>query len=104
MRADRPGSEALVVGDVEYDPARHEARRGDRVVHLTSLESSILGVLMQQPECFISSKALGRAVWGDDLNRAGSIRVHIHQLRRKLEAEGAVIDNRKGLGYRVVTP
>lgn len=94
-------SERLIVGDVEFYPGRHEARRRGRVVPLTPLESALLGVLMSRPNHLISTRALSYAIWGDDANKTGSIRVHVCNLRRKIESEGAFIEGRYGSGYMV---
>lgn len=97
----RSSDQPIVVGDVELYPGRQEARRRGRVVLLTPVESSLLKLMMRRPNHLISIKLLARAVWGSDVDRSGSIRVHIFNLRKKLEPEGAFIEGRRSSGYMV---
>lgn len=71
-----------------------------REVKLTTHESSLLSLLMNNGENFTSRDEISRAVWGDASDSL--INVYIHYLREKLEVGGekVIISSRK-YGYRI---
>jgi two-component system, OmpR family, KDP operon response regulator KdpE len=110
-RAAGPASDEvgrIVVGSLEFDAARHEARvRGERV-ELTPREFEILRVLLINAGRLVTKGRLLRAVWGEAYQGEDSyVYVHVSQLRRKLAAadpDGALRDlivTEPGVGYRV---
>ncbi|MGE5518209.1 MAG: response regulator [Bacteroidota bacterium] len=102
-RAPKPEAEAppvLGLGPFCWDPARQELRRGDDVVHLTTAERELLGVLGEMP---------GQAVSRDDLaTRTGNaantraVDVQVTRLRKKLEDDPRMpryLQTVRGMGY-----
>ncbi|HEY3164736.1 MAG TPA: response regulator transcription factor [Candidatus Limnocylindrales bacterium] len=104
--ADQAGR--LVVGPLEFDAARHEARVDGGKVELTPREFEILRVLLANAGRLVTKGRLLRAVWGEAYQGEDSyVYVHVSQLRRKLAAadrDGRLRDlivTEPGVGYRV---
>ena len=104
--ADQDGR--LVVGPLEFDAARHEARVDGIKVELTPREFEILRVLLANAGRLVTKGRLLRAVWGEAYQGEDSyLYVHVSQLRRKLASAdpgGALRDlvvTEPGVGYRV---
>jgi two-component system, OmpR family, KDP operon response regulator KdpE len=104
--ADQAGR--IVVGPLEFDVARHEARVEGERVDLTPREFEILRILLANPGRLITKGRLLRAVWGEAYQGEDSyVYVHVSQLRRKLAAAdpgGSLRDlivTEPGVGYRV---
>lgn len=98
----------LVVGDLVLDPGRRTVLQGERSVVLTSIEFSVLELLLAQAGRVISrddicSQALGRQLNSFDR----SIDVHVSSLRRKLGPAGdgsERIKSVRGIGYIYLRP
>ena len=98
----------LMVGDLVLDPGRRTVLQGERPVVLTSIEFSVLELLLAQAGRVISrddicSQALGRQLNSFDR----SIDVHVSSLRRKLGPAGDSserIKSVRGIGYIYLRP
>jgi two-component system, OmpR family, KDP operon response regulator KdpE len=104
--ADQSGR--LIIGPLEFDAGRHEARVDGVKVELTPREFEILRVLMANAGRLVTKGRLLRAVWGEAYQGEDSyVYVHVSQLRRKLataDKEGQLRDlivTEPGVGYRV---
>jgi len=101
-QATRPRA-ALVVGDVELQPASHVVRRGGDAVALTSVEFDLLDVLLSEAGRAVSRESLVRKVLGRDFSPFDrSIDTHVYHLRRKLgpfPGGGERIVGIRGVGY-----
>jgi two-component system KDP operon response regulator KdpE len=104
--ADQAGR--IVVGPLQFDAARHEARIDGERVELTPREFEILRVLLGNAGRLVTKGRLLRAVWGEAYQGESSyVYVHVSQLRRKLAAadpSGTLRDlivTEPGVGYRV---
>ena len=87
-------------GDVEIDPARHEARVGDEPVVLSAREWAVLSSLISRPGQLLSRAQLEEKLYGwSEGVSSNAVEVHIHNLRRKLGAD--FIRNVRGVGYMV---
>jgi DNA-binding response OmpR family regulator len=101
----RPGSRSepvLSFEDVELDPARGSARRGDRNLALSAREFSLLRVLMSNANRIMGRARLYEAVWGTDYDGSSNVlEVYINYLRNKLEDSGErrIIHTVRGRGY-----
>lgn len=88
MGAERLEEHPLSFGDVTVDPARHEVRRGGRIVSVTPTEFRILVALARN-----AGHALTRAQLLDKVQAQPyegpqrSIDAHIKNLRRKIETD-----------------
>jgi two-component system response regulator CpxR len=101
---DRP--ECVQVGDVELSPQTRVVRRGGEVVELTSVEFSLLEVLLRSAGAVVSREELSGSALGRKLSAYDrSVDVHMSSLRRKLGhrvGEMERIKNIRGVGYMYV--
>ena len=100
----RSGS-VLVVGSLVLDTARHEARRGDRLVDLTAKEFALLRYFMFRPGEVISQEELLDHVWDEHADPfTNTVRVTVGTLRRKLsiDDEPGLLETVVGRGYRLL--
>jgi two-component system, OmpR family, KDP operon response regulator KdpE len=94
---------AIHAGGLMIDLAAHEVRRDGQTLHLTKTEFELLRVLAQNRGRLMTHRALLTEVWGhgyaDDTQ---VLRVHIANLRRKVEDPGGdpLIRTETGVGYR----
>jgi two-component system, OmpR family, KDP operon response regulator KdpE len=98
----------IVIGPLEFDGTRHEARVDGERVELTPREFEILRVLLSNAGRLVTKGRLLRAVWGEAYQGEDSyVYVHVSQLRRKLAAADPtgtlrdLIVTEPGVGYRV---
>lgn len=76
-------------------------------IHLTPIEYNLFVLLLQHKNKVLTYSYIGREVWGTQFTGSTEkIRVHIAQLRQKVERDAAVpklIINAPGVGYRLVS-
>jgi two-component system KDP operon response regulator KdpE len=105
-RTFRDGGDAtFTVGELRVDLARRQIAVGGREVHLTPIEYGLLATLVRHAGKVLTHRQLLREVWGPHAEDAHTLRVHMAQLRRKLEAEPAnprYVLTEPGVGYRLV--
>ena len=89
---------------LELDLAAHRVSVGGDEVHLTPTEYELLRVLMQGRGRLLTHRSLLAEVWGPGYEDDTQVlRVHVANLRRKIEAEPAVpryVLTDPGVGYR----
>jgi DNA-binding response OmpR family regulator len=96
--------EVIRVGALVVDAARHEARLGEAVLALTTLEFKLLHVLARHAGRVLSREQLLEQVWGYDYH--GDLRVVdavVKRLRTKLRGAGPEVDilvTVRGVGYK----
>ncbi len=98
--AEQPSvSRPIVAGPVTIDPARREARRDGRLVHLTPTEFDLVHRLAQRPGIVFSREQLLEEVWGyaDGTTGERTVDSHVAAVRRKLGAD--VLRTVQGIGY-----
>jgi len=92
-------------GNLSLSLARREISIGEQRIDLAPREVSLLAHLMGQCGRAVSRDALIDAMYGFD-QEVGSnpIEVHVHRIRKRLLDAGASvrIENRRGIGYRLV--
>jgi DNA-binding response OmpR family regulator len=91
-------------GELVLDPNAHRVSFRDSHVVLTAKEFGILEYLMRNVGCVVSQEELLEHVWSEDANLfTQSIKVHINNLRKKLDAAGGegLISTIKGKGYLI---
>jgi DNA-binding response OmpR family regulator len=102
----RPLVPAIVLGEMRIDITRREVRAGNSVVHLTSLEQSLLYVLASRPGRTFTREEIIDAVWGADfLAESNVVDRHIRSLRIKLQNDyrkPRFIATVPGTGYRFI--
>jgi two-component system KDP operon response regulator KdpE len=95
----------VVRGDIEIDLNRRVVRGTGSEVHLTPIEYGLLRCLAQNAGRVVTHGRLLRAVLGGTENDVtGSLRVHISNLRKKLEVVGSeprLVVTEPGVGYRL---
>ena len=96
---------AVETGAVETDATGSGATpKGERDVHLTPTEWSIVEYLVRHPDRLVTQRQIVDAVWGPAYaTDANLIRVHLTHIRAKLEPEPAhprYFVTEPGMGYR----
>lgn len=103
--AEKPGSR-VCFGDVTVDLASHEVRRNDAAIHLTPIEFRLLSALIAAQGRVLTHRQLLLKVWGPEyLDRQHYLRVHMANLRQKVEANPAqpiYLVTELQVGYRLV--
>ena len=93
----------IVDDDLVVDLTRREVRLKDEPVLLTPLEFRLLSCLLRYEGEVIPQERLLSLVWGPECeNPSGTVKQHIHHLRRKLETDPSQprrIVTRRGEGY-----
>lgn len=104
LRRQEHESDLIRIADLTIDPAAHEVKRGDQVVHLTPLEFDLLAVLARKPYQVFSREELLEQVWGYRHSAdTRLVNVHIQRLRSKVEKDPEhpeVVLTVRGVGYR----
>jgi DNA-binding response OmpR family regulator len=108
-RRSRPMEERtqLRVGDLALDLVRHEARRADRIIELTTKEFALLEYLMRHPGQVLTRTQIIDHVWRYDLEGLSNVvDLYIHYLRDKLDHGFAhpMIKTVRGVGYKLEAP
>ena len=107
-RAAPATGEAVQIGEVRLDPARHEATLAGEAIDLSRKEYELLRTLMGEAGRVITREALIERVW--DMNWFGSTKtldVHVSGLRRKLGDDAhdpRYIHTVRGVGFRFASP
>jgi len=103
--AAEPPVDRLSVGPLELDAARHEVRRDGEPLGLTAKEFDLLWFLASNPNHVFSRDQLMHRVWGYSAALdTGTVTVHVHRLREKLEADPQhpeLLETVWGVGYRL---
>jgi len=104
-RGGRERPSMLNVGDLSLDPAARLARRGARLLDLTSREFSVLEYLARRAGDVVSKSELLEHVW--DFAYEGDVNVvevHVSNLRSKIDKpfRRRSIQTVRGAGYRLV--
>lgn len=99
-----PSAEALVVGDVQLDPARHEVVIRGESVNLPLKEFELLALLLEHAGRVLTRDTLIDRIWGHDyVGDTKTLDVHIKRLRAKVEPDPTNpthITTIRGLGYK----
>jgi DNA-binding response OmpR family regulator len=95
---------SLQYGPIFLDPQAHQVRVSNRVVRLSPREFALVEYLLAEAPRVVSVSEIA-AVIGYDEQVDGVVRArkYVEKLRRKLnEAQPAVLETVRGLGYRVI--
>jgi two-component system KDP operon response regulator KdpE len=103
-----PNAEPLVrVGELEIDLEKQELRVEGKPVHLTPHQFDLLRVFARNVGKLLTHRMLLQEVWGPNYGESSLLRVHVAQLRRKIEPDSArprYLLTEPGAGYRLVDP
>lgn len=97
-------ADVLRAGDLQFDRATRQTRRGSREIALTAKESIFLEALMSNPGHVVTRRALEDRLWDRDSDRISNVLdVYARRLRNKLSVEGEsqLIQTVRGLGFRL---
>ncbi len=102
----RPGlkeeTKKIVIGPLQLDLQKHEARLEGRSLHLTATEFRLLQLLGSRPGRVYTRDQILDFLWGQEkavVDR--TVDVHIRNLREKLGPAASLIRNIRGVGYKV---
>jgi DNA-binding response OmpR family regulator len=102
---DDPVDDAIAIGPVQVDRARHTVTESGKIVHLTAKEFSLLLALADAGGRVLSRERLLEDIWGYSyIEGMRTIDVHIRRLREKLPSLAARITSVKPIGYRLAEP
>jgi len=91
----------LSLGAVVVDPARREARAGDRRVELTAKEFDLLAFLIRNRGIVFSRDRLLERVWGYvQPVDSRTVDSHVRSLRAKLGDAAGIVKTLRGVGYK----
>jgi two-component system KDP operon response regulator KdpE len=95
----------FTVGDLRVDLAKRQVSVAGTEVHLTPTEYKLLTTLVRHAGKVVTQPQLVKAVWGlASGNKDHNLRVHMAQLRQKLEADSTrprYVVTEPGVGYRL---
>ena len=98
----------LTFGALRVDLSRRKVTRAGAEVHLTPTEYKLLVYLARNAGRVLTHRQLLKEVWGPGaIEHTHYVRVHMAQLRRKLEEEPArprLLVTESGVGYRLREP
>jgi two-component system, OmpR family, response regulator QseB len=99
MRRRAGRADAVVkVGSLEIDTATRRVKWEGREVTLSAREYALLEALANRPGAYLTRSQLEERLYGwDEEIASNAVEVHIHALRRKLDAN--LIRNVRGMGY-----
>jgi two-component system, OmpR family, KDP operon response regulator KdpE len=98
--------EAAVVeaGPLRVDLQRREVTVDGREAHLTPIEFRLLALLARHAGKVLTHRQILLEVWGPNATEAHYVRVHMAELRKKIEADPArprLLVTEVGVGYRL---
>ena len=99
--------EVLAFEDLELDTATRQARRGQRLISLSTTEYELLLLFLRNPRNVLTRGLLMDRIWGDDFEGGPNVlEVYIGHLRNKLEQDGEkrLIQTIRGAGYVLRVP
>lgn len=101
---DQPEEAVLSFGDLQIDFARRIVTISEHEIHLTPIEYDLLRQLATHSDHVMTHRQLLTRVWGPEYSEdTHTLRVHIANLRTKLEADPArprFIQTEPRVGYR----
>lgn len=96
---------SYTIAGIHMDLDRHEVKVHGRAVDLTPKEFNILRQFLESPRRAFSRQELLNRVWGEDYAlEEHALDVHIHSLRKKIEANPShpkLIVTVRGVGYKL---
>lgn len=100
-RREGPQGGVLSFSDLILDLTRREARRGKRVIELTTKEFELLALFLRHPRHVLTRDHIMDEVWGYERGDANVLEVYVGYLRSKLEegGESRLIQTVRGAGY-----
>jgi two-component system response regulator MprA len=94
--------EILCFADLELNTATRQARRGKRIIDLSTTEYELLALFLRNPRIVLTRGLLMDRIWGNDFEGGPNVlEVYVGHLRNKLEQSGEqrLIQTIRGTGY-----
>lgn len=98
------GCNELRVGDLAFDQATRQARRGDRSIALTRREVAFLEYLMRNPNRVVTRRMIEDAMFDRESEVVSNVvDVYVSRLRAKIAVGGEkqLLHTVRGIGYRL---
>ncbi|MEO5365262.1 MAG: response regulator transcription factor [Magnetococcus sp. WYHC-3] len=94
---------SLQVGNLVYDTAQCQIRRGSRLIELPPIPRQLLEILMRQSPRVVPRHELEHAIWGDAIPDSDALRAHMHLLRSAIDKPFSqhLLHTIRGSGYRL---
>ena len=95
----------IQAGPFTYDARTLRFYKNDEEILLSSKESAIIKLFIDNVDRIFSKEMIYSMIWGETLVDENAIMVYINRLRQKIEddpANPAFIQTVRGLGYRFV--
>ncbi|MGB8931093.1 MAG: response regulator [Anaeromyxobacteraceae bacterium] len=99
-----PEEPVIEAGPLRIDLARREVTIEGRDVRLTPTEYKLLALLARHAGKVLTHRQILREVWGPNATEAHYVRVHMAELRKKIETDPArprLLVTEPGVGYRL---
>src|SRR5579859_112388 len=97
----------LCFADLELDAATRQAKRGERIIELSTTEYELLALFLRNPRMVLTRDLLMDRIWGRDFEGGPNVlEVYIGHLRNKLEQHGEqrLLQTVRGAGYVLRLP
>jgi DNA-binding response OmpR family regulator len=103
QKRDSKASTLLQVGDLSFDTKSLQIRRKQEPIALNASCRKLLQLLMQRSPGVVSRETLEYALWGDEPPDDNVLKIHIHNLRQKVDKPfpQAYIKTIRGEGYQL---
>ncbi len=105
LRQKEPAVTKWTFGDVVLDPVARIVHKNGQALHLTKTEYEILLLMVRHAEKVLTHNQILQQVWGPNyLDRPEYVRVHMAQLRQKIEkmpSNPQHLKTEAGVGYRL---
>jgi two-component system KDP operon response regulator KdpE len=98
------GDPVLEAGPLRVDLARREVTVDGRDIRLTPTEFKLLALLARHAGKVLTHRQILKEVWGPNASEAHWVRVHMAELRKKVEPDPArprLLVTEPGVGYRL---
>jgi len=92
----------LTLADLELDTVTHKARRGTRIIDLTTKEYALLEFFLRNKERVLSRTIIAEHIWDYHFDTGTNlIDVYINHLRNKVDTgfDRKLIHTVRGVGY-----
>ena len=96
---------SFVAGPLTADYSARIVTLNGAEVHLTQIEYKLLAILCKYPGKVVTQRQLLLDVWGPAFeDSTHTLRVHMANLRQKIETDQTFIRTETGVGYRFIQP
>ena len=97
----------LRLANLQIDVARHQVSVSEKEIRLTPIEFNLLLLLAKNAGKVLTHRQILKEIWGPGATQAHYVRVHMAELRKKIEADPArpqILLTEPGVGYRLREP